>query len=213
MIKKGIFITIEGIHGSGKSTISQMLFERLKELKLDVIFVLDQAGTETGRKIRRINLEEGNDVDVLTEALLIASARRQNISEVIKPNLSQGKIVISERYVDAYFAFQGFARGLPLKFLECINDTISEGIMPDLTILLDLNPKIALSRLDLNLSHRIEREPLDFHKKVREGYLSQAKKYPDRIKIIDSDLSIDKVFEKVWKTVKDFLVLKGAIKC
>jgi len=213
MKNKGLLITIEGIHGAGKTTISRMLVQKLKEMGIKVIFSVDQAGTELGKKIRKINLQEKYSVDILTEALLVAAARRQNIVEVIKPNLSQGKIIISERYADAYFAFQGFARGLPQDFLERISLTITEGIEPDLTILLDLNPKIALSRLKSCQMHRIEKEPIEFHEKVRRGYIEHAKKFPKRIKIIDASRPIKVVFSGVWSKVKNLLVSKGVIKC
>lgn len=209
----GILLTIEGIHGSGKSTISQKLVEQLKGSRLHAMLAIDQAGTEVGRKIRRINLGEGNQIDILTEALLIAAARRQNIADVIKPSIFRGEIVICERYIDAYFAFQGHARGLPFQFLECISSTIAQGIAPDLTILLDLKARTALSRLNIGQMHRIEKEPPEFHEKVRQGYLEQAMKYPERIKIVDASRPIDIVFRDAWGKVKDFLITKGAIKC
>jgi len=213
MKKKGMLITIEGIHGAGKTTVCKMLVEKLEEMGVKVILSIDQAGTKLGKKIREINLENDYSIDVLTEALLIAAARRQNIAEVIKPYLLEGKIIISERYTDAYFAFQGYARGLPQEFLDCINSAITEGINPDLTILLDLDPKVALTRLQSYQMHRIEKEPLEFHEKVRLGYLEQAKKFPDRIKIIDANRAINHVFRDVWYIVKEYLMSKGVIKC
>lgn len=213
MERKGILITVEGIHGAGKTTICKMLIEKLKKLRIDVILSIDQAGTELGKKIREINLEEKYSVDILTEALLIAAARRQNIAEVIKPNLLQGKVIISERFTDAYFAFQGYARGLSSKFLECVNLAITEGVIPDLTILLDLDPKVSLSRLQTHQMHRIEKESLEFHKKVRIGYIQQQKCSPNRIKIINANRPINNVWNDVWNIVEEYLAMRGIIKC
>ena len=213
MKSKGILITVEGIHGAGKTIICKMLIEKLKEEGIDAILSIDQAGTELGKKIREINLKGDYSVDVLTEALLIAAARRQNIAEIIKPNLIRGKIIISERFIDAYFAFQEYARALPHKFLECINSAIAEGLSPDLTILLDLNAETALNRLKDKEKHRIEKESPEFHKKVRLGYIEQAKNFPNRIKIINADRPISDVFNEVWNIVKKYLISKEIIKC
>lgn len=202
---RGRLITIEGIHGSGKSTISRLLVEKMKEQGLDVTLTIDQVGTDLGRKIRQINLGGEDRIDFLVEALLIAAARRQNIAEVIKPNLLEGRIVVCERYSDAYFAFQGAARALSTKFLECVSSTISEGIRPDLTILLDLEVHMALARLEPSAMHRVEKEPHEFHSKVREGYLMQARKFSNRISVVDAGQSKDKVFREAWEMVENLL--------
>jgi len=208
--KRGLLITVEGVHGSGKSTLLRMLFIALKRLGLNVILTSDQAGTKLSRKIRKINLERNSNIDVITEALLVAAASRQNISEIIKHGLSQGQIVLCERYCyDAYFAFHEYARGLSKKFVEFIISLISEGITPDLTILLDADPKTALTRLNSKRLHRIEKETLEFHIRVREDYLIRAQKYPERIKIINANLPINEVFEKAWKIVREFLIQRG----
>ena len=206
---RGILISIEGIHGSGKSTFSKILIQNLEKYGINPIYTNDQGGTETGKKIRKLNLKEGSKIDVITEALLIAAARRQTVSEIIKPNLTKGELIICERFTDAYYAFQGSARGLPIEFLEEINLRVSEEIYPNLTILLDLEPAIALSRLEDQSKHRIEKESIEFHSKVREGYLSQAKKYPDRIKIINAAQPIENVLKQGLIIVKNFLNLDG----
>lgn len=211
MDKKSTFITIEGIHGAGKSTIARLITNELRKLEVDFVLTVNQSGTELGKKIRKINAKGNYNVDTLTEALLVAAACRQTIAEIIKPNLSQGKIVISERYSDAYLAFQGFARGLPMGFLNYVNSIVSEGIEPDLTILLDIEPEIAFTRLDASTMHRIEKEPLEFHKKLRDGYLAQANKFPNRIKTVDAALSTQAVFQQVWKIVKGFLALGDTV--
>lgn len=207
----GLFITIEGGHGCGKSTIIKMLKARLEEAGFQVVISVDQKGTVIGRELRRINLEQGKDIAVFTEALLIAAARHQNVVEVIKPALDEDKIVIGERYNDAFFAFQGFGRGLPIDLLERINLAVADGLEPYFTILLDVDPVVALTRIELKEKHRIERESIAFHRKIRTGYLEQAKKYPERIKVFDASFPPEKVFTNVWPEV--LKVLKGELLC
>jgi len=203
----GLLITIEGGHGCGKSAISSMLCKRLRDLGLQVIETADQQGTNVGRRIVKINLEHRSEAIVpLTEALLIAAASHQNVEEVIKPNLKHGKIVVCERYNDAFFVFQGFARGLPQGLLRCISDAVTDGITPDLTILLDADPRIALARIEVRQRHRIEREALGFHEKVRNGYLALAKEHPERIEVFEASLPLNVVFQNVWERVKKLVL-------
>lgn len=202
-----MLITVEGVHGCGKTTIVRLLYKKLRKLKFQVVVTADQTGTSIGRKIRELNLKkEHTGIAPFTEALLIAAARHQTVVKIIEPNLTLGKIVVCERYSDAFFAFQSFARGLPVALLQCINDAATEGIEPDLTILLDVDPYIAIARIKPKSRHRIENEPLKFHYKVRKGYLFQADKYPDRIKVFDGASPIHNVFENIWGEVKQFLV-------
>lgn len=209
----GLFITIEGGHGCGKSTMMKMLRVKLKEAGLRVVTSVDQKGTIIGRKLRRINLEQGKGIAILTEALLIAAARHQNVVKTIKPALLEGKVVIGERYTDAFFAFQGFGRGLSIDLLKRINVAVADGIEPEITILLDVDPAIALGRIKLEAKHRIEKEPLAFHRKIRAGYLEQAKKYPKRIKVFDASSSPTEVFTKVWPEVLRVLKKRRKLLC
>lgn len=209
----GLFITIEGGHGCGKSTIMKMLRAKLEETGLQVVTSVDQKGTVIGQELRRLNLEQGDGIAVLTEALLIAAARHQNVVEIIKPALSESKVVIGERYTDAFFAFQGFGRGLSVDLLESINVAVADGIEPEITILLDVDPVTALTRIELRAKHRIEKEPLAFHRKIRVGYLEQAKKHPERIKVFDASPSSTEVFAKVWSEVSRVLKRKGKLLC
>jgi dTMP kinase len=202
--KKGVFITIEGIHGCGKSTIRSMVCKKLRNIGLPVVDLVDQRGTVIGRKLRKINLN-CIDIDPLTEALLIAVVRRQNVVEIIKPNLLLGRTVICERYTDAFFAFQGFGRGLPMNLLHCVSNAVNDGIEPCLTILLDADPQITLSRIKNETRHRIEKEPIEFHERVRKGYLEQAKKYPQRIRVLNAALPIETVFQNVWREIEKLL--------
>lgn len=208
---KGLFITIEGGHGCGKSTIMKMLKAKLEEAGLQVVTSVDQKGTAIGRELRRLNLEQGEGIAVLTEALLIAAARHQNVAEVIKPALLKDKVVIGERYTDAFFAFQGFGRGLPVDLLERINIAVADEVEPKITILLDVDPVIALARIESKAKHRIERESIDFHRKIRAGYLEQAKKYPERIKVFDASLSPEEILANVWLEISK--IIKGELLC
>lgn len=180
-----------------------MLWGQLVKDGFEVVHSIDQQGTVVGRELRKINLEH-EDVRIapLTEALIIAAARHQNVSEVIKPGLNRGQIVIGERFNDAFFAFQYSGRGLLTKIVEDLSDMVADGIEVKLTILLDVDPGIALERIEPSSRHRIEKESLEFHRKVREGYLVLAEKYPERIKIVDANKPIDEVFVEVWEEVK-----------
>lgn len=182
---KGILITLEGIHGAGKSTVINTLLLFLKSRKLMPICSADQMATDIGRQIREINLNSGSEVDLYTETFLVAAARREAFIGVIRPQLSAGMCVISERYIDSFFAF-GYARGMPEHFLELVARSTCDEVEPDLTLLLDLPADIALSRIGESHRHRVEREPLEFHKRLREGYLRQAERNPSRVVVIDS---------------------------
>jgi dTMP kinase len=197
----GFFITFEGIHGAGKSTVLRATAKSLEAIGFPSITVIDQQGTVIGKRLRRINLDIVKDP--IVEALLIAAIRRENVIEVIRPNVTNGKIVLAERFNDALFSFQGAGRGLKMTFLKELAINIQEDLVPDLTILLDLEPKIALARL--KVKHRIENEHLEFHEKVREGYLAIARGNPQRIKVINANLGKREVFNEVWLTVTKFL--------
>ncbi|MFX1486866.1 MAG: dTMP kinase [Promethearchaeota archaeon] len=212
--KNGLFITLEGGHGCGKSSIASLIVGKLRSLGLNVVGTNDQTGTVVGRELRRINLELTQQrISYLVEALLVAAARHQNVIEIIKPNLSQRRVVVCERFTDAFIAFQGFGRKLPMELLENINSVVADGIKPDLTILLDIDPRIALNRISNQLKHRIEMEPLNFHRKIREGYLSQSRKYPTRIKVLDANFPVEVVFENVWNEVKKIITKRRKQLC
>lgn len=206
MSSKGLFITIEGVHGCGKSTIGARLCETLRTIGRKPILVIDQQGTVLGKELRKVNLElRGYPISPISEALMIAAARHQNIVEVIKPNLKKGNIVISERFNDAFFAFQVFGRGLSKKFVEFLSQAVAEGTDPDLTILLDVAPSISLNRIRGAGMNRIEREPLYFHNLVRAGYLERAKQFPERIAVYNASLVVEKIFQQIWKRVFSLL--------
>lgn len=201
----GYFITFEGPEGAGKSTIMKILFNHLKNDGHDVVATREPGGIPISEQIREIILNPKNtEMDARTEALLYAAARRQHLVEKIMPALNENKILLCDRFVDSSLAYQGFAREIGMKEVLSINEFAINGMMPSLTIYFDLNPQIGLERI--NQSHlrevnRLDMEKLDFHKKVREGYLQLAEKYHNRIQVINAEQSIDEVFHEVKQIV------------
>ena len=206
---RGKFITIEGTDGSGKSTQIELLMDYLRKKGADVIFTREPGGTQISEKIREIILDVDNsEMTGITEALLYAAARSQHVEEKIIPALEAGKIIICDRFVDSSIAYQGAARGLGAEKIMGINEAALHGIMPDMTLFFDLSPeKGILRKKNERALDRLEKEKMDFHEKVYEGYKNLCKKYPERIKPIDADRSIDEVHSEVIE-VRDGL-LKG----
>jgi len=199
---KIMFITFEGIEGSGKTTQIRHLAEFLRAEGRDCVLTREPGGTEIGKKIRAILLDpENKGMDSLTELLLYTADRAQHIKSVIKPCLSQGKIVLCDRYADATMAYQGFARGLDMELIRRLNGQILEIAKPDLTILLDLPPEIGLSRAWKQIrsgartgrESRFEQERLAFHEKVRAGYVELADRESERFRVIDASQDENRV--------------------
>jgi len=193
-----VFITFEGIDKSGKTTQARLLADFLKGKGYRVVLTREPAGTEVGEKIKRIILEDSK-IFSLTELFLYLADRAQHVHRIIKPSLKKGSIVISDRYADASVAYQGYGRGIDVEFINKLNFRVTNGLLPDVTFLLDLDPEKALLRAER--SDRIERERLFFHRRVREGYLEIARKNPERIKVIDANTSASLIHE----VVKDIL--------
>jgi dTMP kinase len=204
-----LFITFEGIEGCGKTTQVQCLEKRLELHGIPFITTLEPGGTGIGANIRRILLDaENKDLAPLAELLLYAADRAQHVEEVIKPALREGKWVLCDRYLDATVAYQGSARGQDVKFIQSLNARASQGILPDITFLLDCPVDIGLKRaLTRNLSvydgqDRFEMEKLQFHEKVRKGYLMLARKTKKRFNVIDATRSL----EDVERNISDFIM-------
>ncbi len=200
-MNRGYFITFEGGDGSGKSTQIRILMDRLRESGYDVVLTREPGGTEISEKIREIILDPANsDMDDMTEALLYAAARAQLVSQLIKPALEEGKVVICDRFVDSSIAYQGFGRGLG-DAVGVINTYAVDGCMPDLTILLKLDPARGSSRIAGREHDRIEQASDGFHRKVYEGYLELEAKYPERILGIDASGTIEEIAEEIARRV------------
>lgn len=195
------FIVIEGGDGTGKSTQIKLIAEYLKEKGFDVVITREPGGVVTAEKIREIILN--NEIDPVTEALLFASARREHLKKKVLPALNNGQIVLCDRFVYSSLAYQGYARGLGIENVYNINKPAIEGIMPGLTILLELSPEKGIERINSNRAdevNRLDLEGLDFHRKVREGYSKVVEMYPENKCIkIDASQSIEDVFKDIKK--------------
>ena len=209
-----MFITFEGIEGSGKSTQIKLLAERLKSKGHQVVVTREPGGTPIADQIRKILLDAANkNLAPLCELLLYYAARAQHVEEVIAPALKQNKIVLCDRFVDASVAYQGYARGLDLTFIEKLGQVALKGIKIDLTFLFDLPVAVGLTRARGRAStlakelreERFENEETAFHEKVRQGYLTLARKEPKRFVVVDGALGVEELAEKVWKVTRQKL--------
>jgi len=203
-----MFISFEGIEGSGKTTHVEHTVKFLQDKGHDCVITREPGGTRIGEKIRAILLDPlSKDMDPLTELLLYTADRAQHIKEYILPLLSEGKMVLCDRYYDATMAYQGFARGLNIGLIEKMHTLLFENLKPDMTLLLDLPPEIGLERAwqQINNGNRIseetrfEEERLSFHKRVRAGYLELSRLEPERFRVIDASKKEDEVREEIIK--------------
>ena len=202
----GLFITIEGIECVGKSTNAKFISDLLNKKNIKTHVTREPGGTSLGEKIRQILLFEQNDsISPLGELLLLFAAREKHINEVIKPNLEQGKWVISDRFTDASFAYQGFGRGLGFDQVNQLKQIIQNDFDPDLTFLLDAPIDVIKSRRKLNLNDRFESEDREFFERVRQGYLELASVFEDRVKIIDATQPIEQVQSEIQSCLLDFI--------
>ncbi|API71374.1 MULTISPECIES: dTMP kinase [Leuconostoc] len=197
---KPIFISFEGPEGAGKTSVLEALISELKtKLGDDLVTTREPGGNPISEAIRAIlQPEEDNGMDKRTEALLYTAARRQHLVENIKPALDQNKIVISDRYVDSSLAYQGGGRGLGIDNIWEINQFAIDGLLPDMTIYLDVPVEIGLARVNENRQGKIDRldkESISFHQKVRETYLKLQSEFSDRIKIVDATQPLNKVID------------------
>jgi dTMP kinase len=207
----GIFITFEGPDGAGKTTQVKLLERHLRQKGYDVLVTREPGGTPVGEEIRKILLNRSyKDMDAVTEMYLYAASRAQHVRRVIKPALDEGKIVLCDRFVDSSIAYQGFGRGLGMDVVEAVNRYALGGIVPDLTLFLNIRPEDALARGRIRSEEldRLESEELEFHWRVYQGFLALQKKYPERIKEVDASRSVDEVFHQVWRLVEHLLSCK-----
>jgi len=199
-----VFITFEGIEGSGKTTQLRRVAERIP----NAVVTKEPGGTPTADRIRSILLDSSTTLDPVAELFLFAASRRQHVVEVIRPTLERGGVVLCDRYTDATLAYQGFGRRLDLDQLRTLNDWATSSLKPDLTLLFDLAEETGVERArsrNAEAVHdegRFEAEELRFHRRVREGYLTLAKSEPQRFVVIAADGSADEVFERVIEQLK-----------
>jgi len=204
-MNKGTFITFEGPDGAGKTTVIKMIAERLN----DALVTREPGGIDIAEQIRKVILaKENTAMDPRTEALLYAAARRQHLIQRVKPALEAGKVVLCDRFVDSSLAYQGYARNLGIEDVWTINQFAIEHMMPDLTIYFDIEPELGLGRINKNSGREVNRldlENLEFHQKVREGYLLLLERFPDRIVKIDASGTIEEVFQTAYRLIEDYL--------
>ena len=209
-----MFITFEGIEGCGKTTQIKRLEKRLRIFGIPLIITHEPGGTRIGKDIRRILLDPSNkNLSPLTELTLNTGDRCQHVEEVIKPALDQGKWVICDRFVDATVAYQGIARGQDMSLIQILNETTTHGIRPDMTFLLDCPVEMGLERAKKRNEapahqgqDRFEREAMDFHNKVRKGYLDLANQEKERFVIVDASLSEDEIEKEIFRQIEPFLI-------
>lgn len=207
---KGLFITIEGPDGAGKTSVIKELIPRLSlSATCPIYMTREPGGNHIAEKIRALILDQNNtEIDERTEALLYAASRRQHLVETIIPHLNNGDIVICDRFVDSSLAYQGAGRKIGMNAVEQMNQFATEGIQPDLTLYLDVDSDTGLARILKNRHdemNRLDYESLDFHQRVRHGYLKLVQEYPHRIKKIDARQTlIDVVNESLWTIKKTY---------
>ncbi|MFT8322605.1 MAG: dTMP kinase [Bacillus sp. (in: firmicutes)] len=206
---EGLFITMEGPEGAGKTTILEMLVEYYTKKGVKIVKTREPGGIRIAEKIRSIILDpDHTEMDARTEALLYASARRQHLAEKVIPALKEGNIVLCDRFIDSSLAYQGYARGLGIDEVWKINEFAINGLMPDATLYFDLDPKVGLARINTTENREINRldmEKLDFHERVQKGYYQVIEKFPNRINKIDASQSVEKVFQQAEKIISKLL--------
>jgi dTMP kinase len=199
------FLVFEGVEGSGKTTQATRLGRHLRDLGYNHLLTKEPGGTALGERIRAILLDPSEEgMDPLSELLLYAASRRQHVVDLIQPSVDRGIIVICDRFTDATLAYQGYGRLLDIDLLRQLNDWVTGGLAPDLTVILDLPEEEGLNRAkernlerDLHLESRLEGEDLRFHRRVREGYLALAEETPERYAVVSATGSVDEVFERI----------------
>jgi dTMP kinase len=207
---------MEGMDGCGKSTQLEMLARALGERGFDIVVTREPGGTPIGEGVRSLLVSDASvGIAPLTELFLIVAARAQHVTDVIKPGVEAGRIVISDRYTDSSVAFQGYGRGLDLAFVNEMNRVATGGFKADLTIVLDLEPELAQSRMSARpiggLLGAFDEEKLDFHARVRRGYLDLAASEPSRIRLVDASGTAEETHAKVMQLVETAIRSRGVI--
>jgi len=212
MTKRGLFLTFEGPEGSGKSTQLRLLVQRLRASGRDVLETAEPGGTPIGLQIRRVLLDAKNqELSPTAELLLMFAARAQNVDQWILPALAAGRVVVCDRFTDSTLVYQGAARGLGADIVYDVDRIACRGLVPDLTLLIDVDIETGLARAHRrnqrtqDVETRIDEQSLEFHKKVREGYRQLAEDESKRVKLIDGGFAESAVAAEVWAVVEPLL--------
>ncbi len=187
-----MFVTLEGPEGAGKSTVIKMLAERIRAQGFTVLVTREPGDGPVGKQIREILLH-GEKIASTTELFLFLADRAQHVEAIIRPALQRGEFVLCDRYSDSTLVYQGYGRGLDLDMLRRLNEIATGGLQPDVTLLLDLPPEVGLARQ--GSKDRLDLEPIEFHQKIRDGFLKEAEAEPGRWVVIDAKQEVDKVIE------------------
>lgn len=208
-MNQGLFISIEGPEGAGKTTIINLLASQLGDDGFRVVATREPGGIEIAEQIRGVILNKDNTaMDARTEALLYAAARRQHLVEKVRPSLVDGKIILCDRFIDSSLAYQGYARGLGIDEVLSINQFAIEDMMPSLTLYFDLDPEMGLDRINKNRGREVNRldlENLEFHQRVREGYLLLTERFPERIAKIDASKAVEQVLKEAKRKIDQLI--------
>ena len=204
--KRGLFITIEGIEGAGKSTVIAFIADFLRKHEIDFVTTREFGGTEIAEKIRHVILSHHDEIMCDdTELLLAFAARAQHLSALITPALTSGKWVLCDRFTDSSYAYQGGGRGIPEERISVIENWVQGDLRPDFTILLDIDPEVSFARIKTKTLDRIEVEKKYFFQKVRECYLKRAKREPKRFRIVDANENQEGVLKQLEKILTEIV--------
>lgn len=208
---KGLFITFEGTEGSGKTTLIDQIANYYSNKGFKVVKTREPGGSKIAEDIRNVILDVNNtNMDPITEALLYAASRRQHLYEKVIPYLEQGYLVLCDRFIDSSLAYQGYARGLGIKKVYQVNQFATNGLLPDITIYIDVHPEIGLARIKKNNreENRLDLEKLEFHKQVYEGYRQVSLMFQNRFKVVNGEQSKEQVYEDTIKIINEAIKQK-----
>lgn len=211
MSERGVFVTFEGGEGCGKSTQLDLFAHRLEEAGLAVVRLREPGGTRVGELVRSALLDPAHtEMDARAELLLYEASRAQLVAERIRPALEGGQIVVCDRFYDSTSAYQGYGRGVPLDEIRMLNDVATGGLRPDLTLVLDIDPRLGLARATARGADRLEAEDLAFHERVRGGFLHIAASEPERVAVVDAVSDVTDVLTRVVAAARRVPALDAA---
>ena len=208
---RGLLITMEGVEGSGKTTQCVRLAALMRARGLEVAETSEPGGTPHGVAIRALFERDGPPPTPLAQTFLFMADRQQHVAQVVRPAIERGAVVLSDRYADATLAYQGYGQGVDLKIIRELTALATGGILPDLTLLLDLDPAIGISRIRGRELDAFEKMGLDFHRRVREGYLNIARMEKDRVVVVSADQDQERLEAAIARVVVEFLDRRGAV--